>query len=148
MVKVSEICDAIAEVLSEASGIKSVKSYNEVTEGVPAVECPRLQVYPDDYNPDINNTVERTTFGGVIRQAQLNVFVDIFARERSHINLDMEALVDTLDSLIDVLEDQEDPPFFGLEGIKAFGWTWKRVGLIYGGHQYLGGRIILRLRLF
>lgn len=148
-ITVEQVCDAIASTIREGSTlIKTVKSFDELTEGIVATDCPRIQIYPNTYNPDINNVLERTTFGAGLSQAELEIFVDIFARLRSHVDLDMRTNVQVLDELANIFEGEQDPPFFGLEGIKGFSWEWKRLTMLYGDARFMGGRVILKLRIF
>lgn len=147
-VTIAAICDGIAETLSEATGINSAKSYDEILEGIPAPLCPLLQVYPDEVIANPNQGTERTAFSAGIQQLRLRVFVDHFARKRSHLDRDMRDMVVGLDALIDVLQDQEDPPFFGVSGIKSFDWSWRRAVLRYGDSLYTGGRFTLTLTIF
>ena len=145
----ANILIAISDTLTAATGIKSVRGYNEITESIPATECPRLQVYPDSLVVDANTGTDRTTFQVGIQQYDLVVFVDHFARPVSHIYLDMIAMVEGLDGITDVLQDQKKPPFFGISDIKSFnGWTWKRMTFRYGDMKYRGGRFTLKLRIF
>ncbi len=154
-VTVAALCDGIATTLSAATGIKTTKSYNEITEGIPATECPRLQVYPDGFDPDPGSGTDRNTMSAGIQLQAITIFVDVFARKRSHIHLDMAATVDTLDAIVDVLQAQERPPFFGVVAtpagskppIKSFRWTWKRTVLRYGEQRYMGGRFTIVLRI-
>ncbi len=148
MVTIAEICDGIANTLSTASGIKTTKSYDQLSEGIPATDCPRLQVYPDSFVQDVRQATDRTAFSGSIRQSQLTIFVDVYARQRSHLALDVAAMVDTLDSLIDVLEAEERPPFFGVKGVRSFRWEWRRAVLRYGDKRYSGGRFTLWLQIY
>lgn len=147
-ITMAAICDGIATTLSTATGIKTTKSYNKVTEGIPGTECPRLQVYPDALNQALSLGTERYTMGAGVQPMDLTVFVDVFARVRSHVHLDIEAVVVTLDNLIDTLQDEEKPPFFGVAGIKSFTWTWRRATLLYGSKRYAGGRFTIIVRFF
>jgi len=145
---IAAICDGIEETLAEATGIKSTKSYDEIPEGVPSLACPRLHVYPDAVGQDVATNTDRTAFGGGVQQSEVLIFVDHFARQRSQMHLDMKAVVEGLDALMDVIEEQERPPFFGVEGIKSFKWSWKRAVLSFSGALYAGGRFSILVRVF
>jgi len=147
-VTIAAICDGIANTLSATTGIASTKSYDEITEGIPGSECPRLQVYPDALEQGAGVATERMTFSAGVQPMRLTVFVDVFARVRSHIHLDLEAMVATLDNIIDTLQEQERPPFFNVPGIKSFTWSWRRATLRYGDNRYLGGRFTLIINFF
>lgn len=146
-VTIAAICDGIATTLSAGAGINTVKSYDELTEGIPGVDCPRLQVYPDSFAPNPGSRTDRLTFKAAIQHQELTVFVDVYARKRSQMALDMEATVDTLDALIDVLEAQEEKPFFSVAAIDSFAWVWKRATLVYAGERYAGSRFTITIRI-
>lgn len=154
-VTIGAICNSIATTLSAAIGITSSKSYDEITEGIPGTELPRLQVYPDRFGSDPSSATDRATMQAGVQLQEVIVYVDVFARKRSQIAEDMKATVDTLDALIDVLQAQERPPFFGVVAtpggskhpIKSFKWFWKRANLRYGKQNYMGGRFTITLRV-
>ena len=58
--KVSEICDAIATTLSAAAGIKSWTRYNQLTEGIAVLDCPRLEVHPASGTTDPSGSIRST----------------------------------------------------------------------------------------
>jgi len=144
----SEICDGIETVLAEAVGVQSSQSYDELTEGIPAMDCPRVQVYPDRGTCDPSGKTDRTTFGAGVQQVEVIVFADLYARQRSQLAEDMKATVGMIDAIVEVLQEQERPPFFGLMGIKSFKWNWKRTTFRYARALYMGARFTLTLRIF
>lgn len=147
-VTIAAICDGIASTLSTATGITSVKSYDEVTESIPQNVCPRLQVYPDTVDPNPGDDTERQAFQLNMSMLKISIIVDHFARQRSHIDLDNKAVVDGLDAIIDVLQDQTRPPYFGVTQIKAFDWNWKRATLRYGDSWYAGSRFTIDVYIY
>jgi len=147
-VTIAAICDGIESTLALATGINTGKSYDEITEGVPARDCPRIHVYPDTIGPDDRTRTERTTFQAGLQQLDVSVFVDVYARQRSQLPEDMKAAVTTLDNLITVLQAQEVPPFFGVTGIKAFRWSWRRAVFRLGNAKYMGGRFLIVARVY
>ena len=154
-VTVAAIIDGITTTLAAATGITSGLSYDELLEGLPGVNLPAIQVYPDSFNPDPGSGTDRTTFQAGVQLQELIVYVDVYARTRSQIAQDMKAVVDTLDSLITVLQAQETPPFFGVlatvptdkHPIKSFRWSWKRTVFVFGTQKYMGGRFTIILRI-
>ena len=145
---IADICDGIGATLVGATGIESMKSYDELTEGVPSLACLRLHVYPDSVGEDVATFTDRTAFAAGVQQSEILIFVDHYARQRSQMHLDMKATVEGLDALQTVLEAQERKPFFGVTGIKSFKWSWKRAALIYGDAVYAGGRFSILVRVF
>ena len=154
-VTVAAIIDGITTTLAAATGITSGLSYDELLEGVPGVNCPMIQVYPDAFNPDPGSSTDRTTFQAGIQLQEIIIFVDVYARVRSQIAQDMKAAVDTLDNLVTMLQTEEKPPFFGVTAtdptdkypIKSFRWSWKRAVFVFGSQKYMGGRFTITVRV-
>lgn len=147
-VTIAALVDAVETTLGAAVGIETSMSFDELTEGIPAMDCPRLQVHPagGDCNPP--GRTDRITFGAGMQMTNLEVFADLYARERSQLDEDMEVTVELIDALITVLQAQEKPPFFGLSTIKAFTWNWRRSTFDYGGSRYMGARFRIFLKIF
>jgi len=145
------INNAIEVALSAAPGIVRSQSYNELTEGIHDV--PLLQVYWDDLPlVDSDSTpgqTDRMTFGGenARRQYTLVYFADLYAASRKEIGEDMGRLLPIVDEFITILESQTCPPF-GVEGVKSFQWSAKRVTFEYNKVKYVGARFTLYIRLF
>ena len=145
-VTLADILDAIEDTLDASAEVKRSQSYDQLTESIS--DLPLLQVYPEDGIQDALNTADRTTFGGCIRHTRYTVNVDYYARQRSHIGEDMAQLVDGIDSLTDIFEAQNSKPYFGLDGIQAFHWSWRRVTIDYAGVSYVGARFALEVRVY
>jgi len=148
-ITLAQICDAIESTLDDATTVVRSESYDELSDGVQ--DTPLLQVYPENGLQSAGGATDRHTFGGggdPARQTELTIHADYYARQRSHIGEDMAALVNGIDALQDVLEGQDQKPYFGLEGIRAFSWRWDRVVFEYAGVQYMGARFILTVRVF
>jgi hypothetical protein len=146
-ITIAQICDAIEETLGAATGITRAQSYDELTEGIQGADTPLLQVYPEANITDAMGTSDRTTFGGGVRVKTYTIHADYYARQRSHIGLDMKQLVDSIDAIETVLEQQNSLPLFGLAGIKSFQWMWNRVQFDYGGAPFMGARFVLTIRV-
>jgi len=143
-VTIGEICDAIETTLSAAVGLISSQSYDELQEGLPAADLPLIQVYWEGFMMDPWGETDRQTFRGGVRNKPIIIHVDLYATRRSHIGEDMKAVVDGVDALIDVLEEQDTKPYFGLVGLKAFSVDdVVRAEFIYGNESYLGARFVL-----
>ena len=148
-ITLAQICDAIETTLGAATTVTRSQSHDELTEGIH--DLPMLQVYPENGYQDAGGATERTTFGGAgnpVRQTEFTIHADYYARQRSHIGEDMAALVDGIDALQNVLEGQDQKPYFDLVGIKAFSWRWDRVTFIYASEDYVGARFALTVRVF
>ena len=147
-VTVSAVYNGIETTLSVAPSLRSATAYDELTEGIASLDCPRLEVYPEKGVTDPSGTTDRTAFKAGIQQSVLTVHADLYARQRSQLGEDMKAIVDMLDELIPLLEAQERPPFFGVVGIKAFRWRWNRTLFRRAEAQYVGARFTIELKLF
>lgn len=149
-VKVSELCDGIAETLAVAAGIESWTKYNKVTEGIAVLDCPRLEVHPDRGTTDPSGNTDRTTFGAGVQQTAVVILADLYARRRSQLSDDLKVTVDMIDAISDELESQERPPFFGLayNDVKAFSWSWRRLTFIRAKALYMGARFTITCRVF
>lgn len=145
-ITVAQICDAVESTLSAAGPLVGSQSYNELQDGS-LQDYPIIQVYPDSGIQSSDSRTDRRAFGGGIRQTELDIIVDLYARQRSHLGEDMDALVGGIDALAAIFEAQNDKPFFGLAGIQAFQWGWERVSFVYGDGQlpYVGARFTITI---
>ena len=142
------MCDAISDTLATATGIESTKGFDEITTAIPADQCPRIQVYTDSIGPapDAGQT-SQATFNMSVQPLDIPIFVDLYARKRSWIWLDMEAMLTSANALVDVIQAQRKP-YFGMSYIQSFSWTFKRGVMQYGKSMYMGGRFIITARVF
>lgn len=147
-ITIAQMCDAIETTLGAATGIARSQSHDELTEGIQ--DMPLLQVYPDTLRGNATGETDRSSFRAGVRQTELVILADLYARQRSHMGEDMKALVDGTDAIVTVIEAQDIKPYFGLAGIKAFSWRAERVTFIYGDSQlpYAGMRFYFTLRVF
>jgi len=153
-VTIRSIVDAVALELAAALPIvESGVSHSAVDMQEAIVDLPTLQVYPDSGTQDIaSGNTHATSFGAAAvrtRQTELVIFADYYARQRSHIGEDMEALIDGVDAIFDVLEGLS-PPYFSIAAIKEFRWTFERVTFVYGQQEqkFAGIRFTLTIRIF
>lgn len=147
-ITIGQILDAVELTLSAAPTLARSMSYDELTEGIN--DTPLLQVYAESGTQDTTNSVDRTTFLAGVRQTELIVHCDYYAQQRKHIGEDMAALVDGIDAMFNIFEAQRSSPFFGLQGIQAFHFSFSRVTFDYGAQniRYVGARFTLTLRIF
>lgn len=148
IITLTEICDGIEAALSVAIGVQSSTSYDGLTEGVPAMDCPRVEVYPDAGVCDPSGSTDRLTFSACTQMSVITIFADLYARQRSQLGEDMKAVTEMIDSIINVLQSQERPPFFDLKGIKAFSWRWKRSTFRRSDVRFVGARFTITCRIF
>lgn len=122
------------------------KRYNELTEGVQ--DTPAVHVFPIESIVDFETETDRTTLKGAIKQSHYRIFCRVFARQRSHVDEDMEAVVRVWDAIEAVLEGITCD-YFGVAGIKNFAW---QIGppqsFTYGSVEYVGFELEITLRVF
>jgi hypothetical protein len=147
-ITLTQICDGVEAVLGAAIGVQSSTSFDELTEGIVAMDCPRIEVFPDAGTCDPSGTTDRTTFNACTQMCVVTIFADLYARQRSQLGEDMKATTEMIDSIIDALQTQEKPPFFGLRGIKAFSWRWKRSTFRRADARYVGARFTLQCKIY
>lgn len=119
-VTIAAICDGIAETIEGSTTIQAIQSYDELTEGLGRGDLPLAQVYWEDINWDAEFSTDRSSFGGGVRQKDITIHIDLYAATRSHLAENMRDTIECLDALIDILEAQNTPPFFTVDGIKSF----------------------------
>ena len=148
-ITLEEICDGISDTLAEATGILSVKSFDELTTSIPADQCPRLQVYLDAVNGSSQDgQTQQVAFNGGVQSLDIPFFVDLYARQRSYLWLDMAATVKCVDAIIDVIQAQPAGNYFGVPEIQNFRWRFQRAVMQYGKSKYMGGRFTITIRVF
>ena len=147
-ITLAQICNAIKTTLATAAEVDVSQSYNELTEAV--VDQKLLQVYPDSGQQDPSGSTDRTTFQAKVRQTSITILVDYYAKQRSNLGEDMAQLVDGIDAITNVFEAQDTKPYFGLDGIRAFSWSWQRATFEYGDplQRLIGARFTIILRIF
>jgi hypothetical protein len=144
-----QICDAVRDTLKAAPSIQRWQSYDEMTESIP--DTPLCQVYPEEGTTDpTSNAADRTTFKAGVRQSDIVIHVDLYGHRRANLAEDMGTAFACTDELITILEAQDTKPYFGLVGLKAFAWSWKRQTFVYDDPnvKYSGARFVLRFRIF
>jgi len=146
----ADLCDGIATTLATTPGVTSQASYDEMQEGIAVFDCPYFEVYPDSGNCDPSGNTDRTTFNAGTQQTIIVVSVDLFTSMRSELPDDMKDLVTIVDAMIGVLQDQEKPPFFGIDAkkLKAFSWSWRRATHVRSQGVYMGARFTLNCRIY
>jgi len=112
------------------------------------MDCPRIEVFPDAGVCDPSGTTDRLTFSACMQMSVVTIFADLYARQRSQLGEDMKETTEMIDSLIDVLQTQERPPFFGIKGIKAFSWRWKRFTFRRAGARFVGARFTISCKIY
>ena len=146
------ICNAIELTLAPA--ITYTQSYNELKEGM--ADTPTLQIYPYSGSSNPPQKTDRWTFQAVVRLAELVIYADLYATQRSELSEDMAILLPLIEAMIDEIEKQDKKPYFSLldangePAIKAFNWRWQYSNFTYNDPQqiYVGARFTFTLTMF
>jgi len=148
-VTIGQICNAVGNTLFTAAGMVRLENYDQLTEGINAGDTPLLQVYWQSLVMDPDDETDRFSFQGGIRQKLFTIYADVHSRQRGHLAEDNQALTDNVDALLDVLEQQNVKPYFGLDEIQAFKVSSAvRAQFPYAGVTTMGARIILDILVF
>lgn len=137
------LCKAVATALVATPGVAQVQAYDALTESIS--DTPTLQVYFKNAVTD-DTGIYQSTFRAGVRITKLDIMIDCYARERSHLAEDMAAQIDMIDAVDAVLALQTSAPFFG--GAKALHWTWRKVVLTAAEAEYAGAECTLTLWIF
>ncbi len=148
-VTLSSICTAIRNTLATATGLNVAQDTTQITEGIH--DLPLLQVYPESGEVDPSGRTDRTTFGAGVQQDRMVIHADLYVRQRSHLQEDMDTLIDMIDAVIYTLKhDAADTMFGGLDNFQGFHWSWQRVIFEYGDPlaKYVGARFRIEVTTF
>jgi hypothetical protein len=142
-----DVVEAVRATLQDVPGMVRAQGNETLTDNIP--ETPLLQVYPEEGNQDFTTRTDRTTFGGGVQQERLVINVDVYAAQRVNIGEDYAALAHMLDAVRARLKAQKHKPYFGLDGLATFKFTWKRVTFVYGQQEerYAGYQLRLEFTL-
>lgn len=147
-VPISTITAGVATALRARPEINQAMAGIDLKETIP--ENAVVQVYFE--SKSLGEGTDRMTMGrqGVkpIRKNIITINVDVYARQRSNIGQDMQALEDLVDVVDDILENQDATPAFGISGIKSFTSQANRVTFEYNKVDYVGVRYVLTFTLF
>lgn len=148
MITYGNISKAVGNTLKAASVFKNFQQWDELTEAVPG-GFPFGRCYPDEGNVDYGGeSVDRSTFQVGVRATQMTMTIDCYVRVRSQLKTDITAQINLVDAVDAVLVAQQNKPFFGLEGIQAFNWSWQRVTYVHEKTSYTGVEFKLSLIVF
>lgn len=115
----SRVTDVLETVQDAGAG--------ELTDAIS--NTPLLQIYVSAGVPDYRSEVAKLTMGSsgkrAIKLAQVTVNLDLYAIQRNLLQQDMPILMDCIDGIYNVLDDQTQTPFFGLDGIQEIQWRWE-----------------------
>jgi len=151
-VTLGELCDSIVATFNAGMTLTRVQSYDEITEGVNAGDTPLLMVYTQDVLGDPTGETDRGTFmtgNASIKVKEMLFYCDFYTSQRAHAAEDVGDQVDTMSAAVDVIEGQNEYPYWNNSAIKATtGWHMYRVQFDYAGAMYSGFRIELTVWVY
>ncbi len=149
MLEIYDLVEAVRATLAQSPEVLRATGNESLLEEINDDRV--LEVYPEEGVADAKTQTDRTTFGMGVQQEGVSLHIDYYARQRSHMGEDMAQLTRGLDSIRRMLKEQQKKPFFGVEAIQTFRWTWRRVTFEYGqgenATKYAGVRFTLEFRL-
>lgn len=149
-VKIKTCTENISVCLEAIPDLKRVMRGATLKETIP--ETPAIQVYFDSKDVISPGGTDRYTMGGgkngVIRKTAMIIHVDVYARQRSNIGDEMALLEELIDLVDDVMEQQGDKPYFGIDGVQAYSYRAERTTFEYNKNDYVGVRFYVTLTLF
>jgi hypothetical protein len=141
-------CEAVADSLRASGAVPYVQGPSTLSEG--RQDFPLAQVYWNGGETDArSDSTAQTSFGGHVRQHQMTVVVDVYAKQRNELGPDMVTTITTWDLVQGWLDSQKQNNCFGVTGAKGFRWVTERV-LFEEASQtpYVGFRVTITLRFF
>ena len=145
----ADIGRQVANWLEGTAGSPRVEAFDAMSEGVPQVPLVRVYVISGQTDSGSEDT-DRATFGSApMRRSTCTLQVDAIARQRSHINEDMQAQMALIDAIDARLSELGAPPLFGLQGIQAVRWSWERMAYTVSETiEFVGARFEIVLTVF
>jgi hypothetical protein len=129
-----------------------VYNYDEIPEAVNAGDTPCLLVYCQSVTGDPTGETDRGTFmtsNESIKIKEMLFHCDFFTSQRAHSMEDVGDQIDTMSAALDVIEGQNEYPYWGDSSFKATaGYRMDRVQFDYAGVIYPGFRVELTLWVY
>lgn len=133
----SAIHDTIANNLTT---IDYTQDYDDLTEGL--ANTPLLQVYWNNLQfVSEGSSTDRRTFGGdsnkkPVRTKRYTFRADLYLDPRAMLDTVFSEMLPIVDEINDILEDQDQEPYFGLSGIKSYTFSCERGNIEYANASY------------
>ena len=150
-VTLGALCDSISSVFNSGMTLTRVQSYDEITEGVNAGDTPLLMVYCESVLADATGETDRGTLltGATgINVKNIVIHCDFYTSQRGHVGEDVADQVDNMSSAVDVIEGQNQKPYWDNNAVQAFNYRMDRVQFEFAGAIYPGFRVELTLWVY
>jgi hypothetical protein len=127
-----------------------IQNYNSLSEGL--ANTPAIQVYWQNFEPvSSGSETDRRTFGGDVKPVRRKDFtfnVDLYCDPIGHLDAVMPQMLPIVDELINILENQDQKPYFGLADIKAYTFEAQRGVIEYANTNYPVVQFVINLVIF
>ncbi len=133
--------------------LERAESYDQITEGVNNADTPLLMVYCEGVLSDPTGETDRLTFAtgadASIKVKEMLFHCDFYTTQRNHVGQNVQSQVDTMSEAIDVIEGQNEYPYWQNAAIKSMrSWDINRVVFEYAGAKYPGLRLDLTVWVY
>lgn len=145
-ISLEELCDALETTLATVAKIDVTQSFDELSDGIH--DRFLLQVYPNSGNADAMGRTDRATFKGGRRVTMHTIHCDIHVGPASDIGQDMGDTVNVIDEVWNKLEEQDEKPYFGEDGIQSWSWRYNYATFQYANYQTRGVRFYIDVWTF
>lgn len=127
------------------------QDYDDLTEGV--INTPTVQFYWNGLDTvSEGSTTDRHTFGDnsktPVRIKNFEFRIDLLLDKKSFVHKIFTHMLPLVDAINDVLEAENQQPYFGVEGIKAFTWECVRGDIEYGDYTYPAVQWTINITVF
>lgn len=146
---------AIEQTLKLATGLKTAQDIDEITDNIPEMDLPLLQVIPNNWSGTTGSDSHVNTFAGqgtdtvaLMRKTWVfDIFVFI-APSGQRFRESMVTLVAVAAAITEVLDEQQKAPLFGEEAIRSFQYAATRGVINYSGVDYNGFQVTLTCEIW
>lgn len=151
-ITIAQINSAIHDTFANnLTTIDYTQNYDTLTEGL--ANTPLLQVYWNSLNPvSEGSATDRRTFGGggvkPMRNKRFIFNADLYLDPRSDIDRNFAQMLPIVDEINNILENQDDTPYFGLAGIQSYTWSCQRGNIDYAQVSYPVVQWVIEINVF
>lgn len=151
-ITIAQINSAIHDTFANnLTTIDYTQDYDSLTEGL--ANTPLLQVYWNSLNPvSEGSSTDRRSFSGAgakpIRTKRFLFNADLYLDPRSDIDRNFTQMLPIVDEINNILENQDNEPYFGLVNIKSYTWSCQRGNIDYAQISYPVVQWVIEIYVF
>lgn len=141
-----DVVNAVASAIESSTDVWFTQRPDQMMDGV--FDLPVVWVYPDSGRANMSRTHSHT-FTGQSQVSTCVVNIDVIADQRNFPFENVPEMVEMIDNINSKLGAIETKPYFGLDTIQAFNWSWEKMVWEVEGDPllYIGVRFIVELVL-